>query len=229
MKSYGSDNRVALENDAPRLDIVEKVNGTARYTTDYYLPKMMWAAYIRSDFGDARLRKSNIAAARAVKGVLEVADRQGGWPLSRATGSASMCGVAGRRWNKRWLRSNWSSRRAGRGRGLKRSGRRSTTLTPAENDADAQKVLDESEVVAEAEFQTQVQTHTALEPHGASWIIAATRRWRTARRRAMSSFRNDLARELGLRPDQVEFHCEYVGGGFGASSAPIPKAAWRRG
>ena len=43
------------------LDIVEKVNGSAKYTTDYYLPKMMWAAYIRSDFGDrtgARRRTS---------------------------------------------------------------------------------------------------------------------------------------------------------------------------
>src|SRR5687767_13644393 len=70
--SYRDDNRVALENDAPRIDIVEKVNGSAKYTTDYYLPKMLWAAYIPSDFGDARVRSSNISAARDVKGVLEV-------------------------------------------------------------------------------------------------------------------------------------------------------------
>ena len=42
--SYRDDNRVALENDAPRVDVVEKVNGAAKYTTDYYLPRMMWAA-----------------------------------------------------------------------------------------------------------------------------------------------------------------------------------------
>src|SRR3989304_10317584 len=70
--TYRTDNRVALENDAVRLEIVEKVNGAARYTTDYYLPNMLWAAYIRSDYGDARLMSSSVAAARAVRGVLEV-------------------------------------------------------------------------------------------------------------------------------------------------------------
>jgi CO/xanthine dehydrogenase Mo-binding subunit len=69
---YRTDNRVALENDAVRLDIVEKVCGSARYSTDYYLPAMLWAAYIRSDFGDARLRSANEEAARAAPGVLEV-------------------------------------------------------------------------------------------------------------------------------------------------------------
>ena len=70
--THREDNRLALENDAVRLDIVEKVCGKARYTTDHYLPEMMWAAYIRSDFGGSRLRSSNVAAARAVPGVLEV-------------------------------------------------------------------------------------------------------------------------------------------------------------
>ena len=70
--SYREDNRVALENDAARIEIVEKVTGSAKYTTDYYLPNMLWAAYIRCDFGAARLRDSNVEAARSVKGVLEV-------------------------------------------------------------------------------------------------------------------------------------------------------------
>ena len=65
--SYREDNRVALENDAARLDMVEKVDGSARFATDYYPPRMLWAAYIRSDYGDARLRSADVQAARAVK------------------------------------------------------------------------------------------------------------------------------------------------------------------
>ena len=32
--SYRIDNKVCLENEEPRLDIVEKVSGTAKYTTE---------------------------------------------------------------------------------------------------------------------------------------------------------------------------------------------------
>ena len=143
----------------PRLDIVEKVNGTAKYTTDYYLPNMMWAAYIRSDFGDAQLRSSNVEAARAVKGVLEVeidkeAGRYHGDRLGHVCAESRQAleqALDGARFEVRGPLAA--------ARGSRTSARRSTDLKPADNDADAQKALDESEVVAEAEFQTQVQTH----------------------------------------------------------------------
>jgi xanthine dehydrogenase YagR molybdenum-binding subunit len=89
-------------------------------------------------------------------------------------------------------------------------------LTPAENDAEAQKVLDESDVVAEAEYQTQVQTHSSLEPHGCLVDFRGDSAVAYGSTQSNISFRNGLAQELGLRPDQVEFHCEYVGGGFGS-------------
>ena len=88
--TYRKDNRVALENDAPRVDIVEKVTGTARYTTDYYLPKMMWAAYIISDFGDASAAKIERRSSPRREGCARSANRQGskasttaiGWDIS---------------------------------------------------------------------------------------------------------------------------------------------------
>jgi xanthine dehydrogenase YagR molybdenum-binding subunit len=89
-------------------------------------------------------------------------------------------------------------------------------LKPADNDAEAQTALDESDVVVEAEFQTQVQTHCCLEPHGCVVHFRGDSALGYGSTQSNISFRNDLARELGLRPDQVEFHCEYVGGGFGS-------------
>ncbi len=215
MTSYRNDNRLALENDAPRVDIVEKVNGAARYTTDYYLPKMLWAAYIISDFGNAKLKESNLAAARDVKGVLEVQlDKEDGryhgdrlghicaesrQALERALAALDL------KFEARWPKTRLEEERTPR-----------DELTPAENDADAQKVLDESEVVAEAEFQTQVQTHTSLEPHGCVVDYRGDSAVAYGSTQSNIGFRNGLAQELGLRPDQVEFHCEYVGGGFGS-------------
>ncbi|MEX0611748.1 MAG: molybdopterin cofactor-binding domain-containing protein, partial [Pirellulales bacterium] len=179
------------------------------------LPKMLWAAYIISDFGDARLRKSNVAAARAVKGVLEVqidkeagqyhGDRLGHICAESRQALAQAFAALELDFEARWPRTRIEEERTA----LEK-------LTPAENDAEAQKVLDESEVVAEAEFQTQVQTHTALEPHGAIVDYRGDSAVAYGSTQSNISFRDGLANELELRPDQVEFHCEYVGGGFGA-------------
>ncbi len=215
MRTHRPDNRVALENDAPRVDIVEKVNGAAKYTTDYYLPKMLWAAYIISDFANSRLRKSNVAAARAIKGVLEVqidkeageyhGDRLGHVCAESRLSLGQALAALDLDFEARWPRTRIEDERTP----LEK-------LTPAENDAEAQKLLDESELVAEAEFQTQVQTHTALEPHGCVVDYRGDSAVAYGSTQSNISFRDGLAQELGLRPDQVEFHCEYVGGGFGA-------------
>jgi xanthine dehydrogenase YagR molybdenum-binding subunit len=215
MKAYRDDNRVALENDAPRIDIVEKVTGSAKFTTDYYLPRMLWAGYIISDFGDSRLRKSDLAAARAVKGVLDVqidkkvgryhGDRIGYVCAESRSALEEALAALALEFEARYPRTRLEEERTPL-----------DELKPADNDADAQKVLDESEVVAEAEFQTQVQTHSALEPHGCIVDYRGDSAVAYGSTQSSNSFRDDLARELGLRPDQVEFHCEYVGGGFGA-------------
>jgi xanthine dehydrogenase YagR molybdenum-binding subunit len=215
MKTHRDDNRVALENDAPRVDIEEKVAGRAKYTTDYYLPQMLWAGYIISDFGNARLRKSNLAAARAVKGVLDVqidkkegryhGDRIGYVCAESRAALDEALSTLDLEFEARWPRTRLEEERTPL-----------EELKPAENNAEAQKTLDESEVIAEAEFQTQVQTHTALEPHVCIVDYRGDSAVAYGSTQSNISFRNDLARELGLRPDQVEFHCEYVGGGFGA-------------
>jgi xanthine dehydrogenase YagR molybdenum-binding subunit len=213
--TYRDDNRLALENDAVRLDIVEKVCGTARYTTDYYLPRMMWGAYIRSDYGDSRLRSANVAAAKAVEGVLEVeldkkAGRYHGDRLghicadSRQALEAAMAALDAK-FSASWPRTRLEEERTPL-----------AELKPADNDAEGQKALDESDVVVEAEYQTQVQTHVCLETHGCVVHFRGDSAVGYGSTQSNISFRNDLARQLGLRPDQVEFHCEYVGGGFGS-------------
>jgi xanthine dehydrogenase YagR molybdenum-binding subunit len=213
--TFRDDNRVALENDAPRVDVVEKVCGTARYTSDYYLPRMIWAAHIRSDFGDARLRTADVAAARAVEGVLEVQmDKKAGryhgdrighvCAESRQALEAAMAALDPK-FSASWPRTRLEEERTPL-----------SDLKPADNDAEAQKVLDESDLVVEAEFQTQVQTHVCLETHGCLVDFRGDSAVGYGSTQSNIAFRNDLARELDLRPDQVEFHCEYVGGGFGS-------------
>lgn len=213
--SYRKDNHVALENEEPRIDIVEKVTGAARFTADYYLPNMLWAAFIRSDYGDARLHSSNVEAARTVKGILEVelekqAGRYHGDRLGHVCAESRQALEAA----LAALDLKFGAYPPRTRLELERTPR--SELKPADNDAQAQKSLDESALVAEAEFQTQVQTHCCMEPHGAVVDYRGDSAVAYGSTQSNIAFRNDLARELGLRPDQVEFHCEYIGGGFGS-------------
>jgi xanthine dehydrogenase YagR molybdenum-binding subunit len=66
------------------------------------------------------------------------------------------------------------------------------------------------------EFRTQVQTHSALEPHGvvAEWEGGGLTVW--ASTQGTASVRNELAEVFGLPQAKVHVITEFMGGGFGA-------------
>ena len=72
MTTTTSKNRVAMENDGPRVDARAKVTGAAKYTYDINRPNMIWADHVRAPFANSKLVGINLAAARGIKGVLEV-------------------------------------------------------------------------------------------------------------------------------------------------------------
>jgi xanthine dehydrogenase YagR molybdenum-binding subunit len=95
---------------------------------------------------------------------------------------------------------------------------------PTMKRGDAAKALSKAAVVHEATYATQVQTHSALEPHGivVKWKgkdeITA---WCSTQ--SIFSVRDELAEVFGLRPQNVHVITEFLGGGFGAkfgASAP---------
>jgi xanthine dehydrogenase YagR molybdenum-binding subunit len=88
--------------------------------------------------------------------------------------------------------------------------------SPAGPRGDVKKGFAEAEVIVEGEFRTQVQTHSALEPHGvvADWrpdalvVYASTQ--------GVLSVRDELAEVFGLPRSKVRVITEFMGGGFGA-------------
>jgi xanthine dehydrogenase YagR molybdenum-binding subunit len=208
-------NRVALENDGVRLDIVEKVTGRAKYTADQFPKDMLWAAYIRSPRGLGRVDNCDVDAAKEIKGVLEVeltkeegryhGDRLG-WICAETRQALDDAMAA--------LELSFEHDRP-RARMEAERGKPESHRAP-DNLSAAEAALASAHVVHETTYSTQVQTHCCLEPHGAVVHFMGDRAIAWGSTQGTFSMRDEIADALDLKPDQVEFHCEYVGGGFGS-------------
>ena len=87
----------------------------------------------------------------------------------------------------------------------------------ARQEAAVGKVIQDSDVVVEGEFSTQVQTHAPLETHGSvcSWEDGRLICWASSQ--ATFGFRNELTSNWGgVRAKSCQILSEYVGGGFGS-------------
>jgi CO/xanthine dehydrogenase Mo-binding subunit len=62
----------ALETPEIRVDGRGKVSGATKYTADVHRPNVLWAAYARSPYAYARIRRIDTTAAREVPGVKAV-------------------------------------------------------------------------------------------------------------------------------------------------------------
>ena len=81
---------------------------------------------------------------------------------------------------------------------------------------DVKSALGSAHTKSESEYRTQVQTHSALEPHGvvADWKPEMLTIW--ASTQSTSSVRDEMAALFHLPKTKVRVITEYMGGGFGA-------------
>ena len=220
--TWRKDNRLALENDGARVDMVEKVTGRARYPSDHYPDNMIWAAYIRCPYGKATVKSVDLEAARKTKGVLEVelskkegtyhGDRLG--HICAETRAAVEEGLAA-------LKMQFTIQRP------------KTSLdeekTPLDqfkgkNPEEAAKALEEADIVHEATYETQVQTHSCSELHNALVDCRGDHAVAWVSTQGTFAARREVQRSLELKQEQVEVHCEHVGGGFGSKLSGFAEA-----
>lgn len=226
-------NRVALENDGSRVDARAKVTGTAKYTHDVSLPNMMWARLIRSPFAEATLTSCDLAAARKIKGVLDVQFYKGAekdevteTPAEVRKGEyqgvpvGHICAE-----NIHLIDDAMSALKLKWEHGEPKTNLRRlagpTVPEPTKEDLKTQWAKLQSEVfpkaahVVEQTYETQVQHHAALEVHGGIVNHKGTTAEVFASTQGTFSYRDGLERSIGLDKKDIEVHCEFVGGGFG--------------
>jgi isoquinoline 1-oxidoreductase beta subunit len=200
-----------------RLDTPEKTNGAAVFGIDVKLPGLLTAVIARPPVFGAKLRSVNsektqaLAGVKAVfpvpSGVAVVAD--GFWPAKRGRDA---------------LQIDWDE---GALSGLTSAGLRAQFADlarkpglVARNDGDAAAGLASAAKKVEAEYEVPYLAHAAMEPlnctvdlrEGHCEIWTGTQ-FQTVDRAA-------AAAAAGLKPEQVEIHTTFLGGGFGRRANP---------
>ncbi len=200
----------SMADHTSRLDAVAKVTGSAIFSRDRVLDRMVYASFVRCPFGKGLLVSSDKEAALAIPGVLEVKldSKDGlyhGHNVGHIVGESKLAVHRG----LRALAASWDANPS------------ATAITdraspPAETDDTHQAILDKADHTLEAIYTTEVQTHSSLETHGAVVDHRGDQATVYASTQGTGAAADGLEDPLGLPRASYEVICEYIGGGFGS-------------
>jgi isoquinoline 1-oxidoreductase beta subunit len=201
-----------------RLDTADKVVGKAVFAIDVSLPGMLYAVVAHPPVFGARVVKLDSTAARAVAGVVEVAQIPSGvaviadgfWPAKRARDLLKIAWDLG---ENATLSSD----------GL-REQYRALARTPglvARHDGDPEAAVKSAARTLNADFELPYLAHATMEPLNSvvdlrkdSCEIWAGSQFQTIDHAA-------AAQVAGLDPATVKLHTTFLGGGFGRRANPV--------
>jgi len=213
-----------------RLDSPAKCDGSQKFGLDLDLPGMKIAVVAHPPVFGARVKTVDDGRARALAGVRDVFEM----PLEKGTGVAV---VADRFWTAKrardLLKIDWDLTGLERPDTAELRAKYKQLATTTGNVAATrgdEKALDRipqpNRIVAEYEFP--YLAHAPMEPLNATVNFQGDKAeaWVPSQFQTMDQV--IIAQALGLKPDQVTFHTEFAGGGFGrraTTDSHVPKEA----
>jgi isoquinoline 1-oxidoreductase subunit beta len=209
-----------IGRSVPRRDIPLKVNGTAQYSIDVKLPGMVYASALHSPVHGNSPESWNEVAIKAMPGVIATVKLPGGIGVVAETFPQAMAA-------RRALKASWSK---GKGDNFDSARALEDYAAIHADPAAAVKVVDAkgdakaafagAAKVYKAEYRSDYSYHAQMEP------LNAVARFNEAGDKVevwdgsqdLGRSRDLIARTLGFRPEQVDVHQCYLGGGFGRRS-----------
>ena len=205
-----------------RLDSRPKCDGSLKFGLDLDLPGMKTAVVAHPPVFGARVKSFDATAARSIVGVRDIFEI----PLAKGTGVAI---VADKFWPAKQARErltiDWDLAGVERADTAQlRAQYKELARTPgmrsaARGDAAAiDRVAAANRIVAEYEFP--YLAHTPMEPLNTTVRFDGDRAEVWAGSQFQTIDQAAIAEVLGLKPEQVTFHTEMAGGGFGRRATP---------
>ena len=195
-----------------RLDVWDKVNGSATFGTDNFVPGMVYASIARPPAYGAKVTSQNKEAAEKVAGVSNVVTLDRGIAVCATTFPAAQKG-------KEALQVKWDK---GPHSGLDGETLEKIYLehlkqpgVTARNEGDSKNGLQQAAQKIEATYVLPYLAHVTMEPMNCTAWIRSDRCDIWASTQNQTGVLQQAARITGLRPEQIHVHTTYLGGGFG--------------
>jgi isoquinoline 1-oxidoreductase beta subunit len=208
---------VLIGKQVPRTDSKSKSNGTARFTQDVKLPDMLTAVVAHPPRFGQKVNKVDSSAVTGIPGVRYVVEIPNGVAVIATTFWAAKKG-------RDALKVDWDDASGYKGSSDTQMAEYKQLATSpgksARSEGDAAKAWDSAAKKFEAVYEFPYLAHAALEPMNcvvkltdASCEIWNGDQFQTGDLMA-------IARETGLKPEQVRINMLYAGGSFGRRANP---------
>lgn len=230
------------------MNVYERVTGRAKYPSDMYLNKTLYARTLRSPFPHAKVKSINTSKAEALEGVRGVitfkdvpkdANRMilTDEPSFVGEGIAAVAAISESIAEealqlieveyeqlpfvldpREALKPGAPLVRSD----LKTNANRDPQFTYKRGDVNAG--FAQAEVIVENKTQTAWEQHAAMETHNAvaNWERGGEKLTVWSSSQYVHSMRDGIARVLGMAQSKVRVICEYTGGGFGDKTGVYP-------
>ncbi len=209
-----SDWKLIGNSDLKRFDSARKANGTEQYTIDVKLPGMLTAVMIHPPLFGAKVKSFDAAAARAIKGVVDVVETPRGVAV---VGENMWAAIKGREAvTVAWDETAAEKRSTAELMSVYRDLAKKAPEAMARNDGDAEAQFAKAAKVIEASFEFPYLAHAALEP-----LNAVARRNDDGTLEVWGGHQlpdvyQNLASEIaGVPAEKVRLHVMKTGGSFG--------------
>ena len=207
-----------IGTDVMRVELPQKVNGSAQYSIDVQAPGMLYGAILRAPVEGSAPDAIDDAKAKSIAGVMRIVRLPYGVGVIAATPWAAFDA-------KDALKVTWT--RTGKAWGLNsekvlvafaaaaRDLSQPTKLWAKEGDAIA--ALRTAATVVESEFHNDLVYHAQMEPLNAVAAVSpqgdACELWAGVQSKTIAV--TVAADALGIAPDKIAYHDMLMGGGFG--------------
>jgi len=200
-----------------RLDSAAKVQGTARFGMDVQFPGLHTALVARSPYFGGRVRRFDPAPALKVPGVKKVVEVPSGVAVVAENFWAAKLGRAA-------LDVEWDAGEGGSldtdalARSYRDMAGQAGVRAKAAGDPDV--AMSKAARVVEAEYDFPYLAHAPMEPLNATVRITPDKCEVWTGTQFQTNDQKVAAEITGLKPEQVEIHTEFLGGGFGRRATP---------
>ncbi|HEX4410700.1 MAG TPA: molybdopterin cofactor-binding domain-containing protein [Xanthobacteraceae bacterium] len=201
----------------PRIDVVHKIDGSAKFGIDAKLPGMVFAAINACPVPGGKLKSVDEAVAKDAPGVIQVIKLDNAVAVV-ASGSYWRAKQALAR-----LQPEWDVGAAGSVDSDKLSqefrAALNDTMVTARNEGDFDQAMSGAAKTFEAIYETPYLSHSPMEPLNATVYLQPDRLDVWVGTQAADEATEAAAKASGLEPEQVYVHNGFVGGGFGRRDA----------